>query len=248
MASIKFTLCVLSSSCLIYWTSLSAQSSSLGSSNFGSTNLGSSSSSGSGGMQTLKPLETTKKTPPPAIVLPPIKPPELVNKVASYFHPGILVWRDNGWVGGDHMLNLTNNIGVYVTVIKAEKETFQVDEAALRQMIESLFKEANISPKIYGPVDQPPLPFFQVEIMIYPVEQGYVASCTGRLFEAVSLARFLPDPKMTFQAITWEKDNLIVAPTDKINTLIHQTIADIVKVFTERYTYFSLRKREELRN
>src|SRR5688500_14503074 len=100
--------CLLLLACHLHGLSSSSSPSS-------SSISGSSSSLGSDKIQNLNPIEKPQ-TPKQALPVsrPPIKLPVPVNQVASYFHPGVLVWRNNTWEGGDDLLNLNRNIGVYV--------------------------------------------------------------------------------------------------------------------------------------
>jgi len=192
--------------------------------------------------------ETTKKpetpsTIPEYIPLAPRMPVSL-----DYFHPGILVRDENKWQGGDQLLNLTSNIGVYVTLIKPEGLNFPLTEQQVKSQVAGIFREGEISPTTLAALDQPPLPAFQIEILVYPIEKGYVASIQGRLFESVTLDRFIFDPGMAFEAITWEKKQLIVAPKDKIVSYVTDTVDGITRSFVKRFQAFQKMKKEQLKN
>lgn len=220
------------------------QSSSLGQ---GSSLQGSSSK-----MEAMKPLEKSKPGIPPSqtldsqLTLPPPKAPVLRAEPATYFHPGILVSRNGRWEGSDHLLNVSNNIGVYVTFVKPPNETLELTEAQIKQQIEKVFEKVNIRPGTMVAEGRPPLPVFEMEILLYPVERGYVACCDGRLFESVTLDRFILDPNMAFQAITWEKQSLIVAPKAQFKEQLQKSIQAIAEAFAERYQAFELLKKTAL--
>ncbi len=165
----------------------------------------------------------------------------------NYFHPGVLIFQEGKWEGNDHLLNVANNIGVYASLIKPEGLNFPIEEEAIKSQVVSIFQKVNISPVTLAAQDQPPLPAFQIEVLVYPIEKGYVASIQGRLFESVVLSRFVLDPGMAFQAVTWEKKNLIVAPKDKIVNYLQDSIADVANSFTERYEAFQKMKNESRR-
>ncbi|CUI16846.1 conserved putative secreted protein [Candidatus Protochlamydia naegleriophila] len=168
----------------------------------------------------------------------------LVPQQASYLHPGVIVFRNNTWEGGDHLLNLTNNIGIYVTIVKPEGDQLDVTEDQLKKLVEEIFRSVNINPVTLAPAGQPPLPAFQIQVLAYPIDKGYVAACEGRLFESVTLQRFILDPAMAFQAITWEKKSLQVGPTTKIAEQIQSSVAEIAQSFAERFDAYERRKRE----
>jgi hypothetical protein len=169
-------------------------------------------------------------TPPPVI-----KATPQVTQQAEYLHPGILVFLNGKWEGSDHLLNLSHNIGVYVTVVKPEAETLDITQEKLQKKVEGLFTQGGIKPVIVTTQGQPPLPAFEIEIFVYPIEKGYAACCSGRLFESVTLDRFKMDPGMAFQAITWEKQALIVGPKSTFSDQLNQIVESIASSFIERY-------------
>lgn len=177
-----------------------------------------------------KPQEKKKEAIPPPIALP--KP---VAQTASYFHPGILVLQNGVWEGSDHLLNLTNQIGVHVTIVKPDGVELPFKEEQIRGQVESIFEKEGIKPQTMAIEGFPPLPVFEIQIFVYPIEKGFVASCAGRLFESVTLARFRLDEKTAFQAITWEKQTLLVSPTSKFLEQISKNVGEIADSFTSRF-------------
>ncbi len=170
--------------------------------------------------------------------------PQLVAEVASYLHPGVLFFQNGAWEGGDHLLNLTNNIGVYVTIVKPEGDPFPLTEEQLKKIVDDQFKAVKINPVTLAVQGEPPLPAFQIQILAYPIEKGYVVACEGRLFESVTLKRVILDAGLAFQAITWEKKSLQVGPTDKIGEQIIGCVGDIAQSFAERFDAYEKRKRD----
>jgi hypothetical protein len=197
-------------------------------------------------IQGMTPLEKPqqKSTPPITPLPPPVKLPPLVPQHAEYLHPGILVYLNGKWEGSDHLLNLPNNIGVYVTIVKPEGDTLDISQLQLQKEVEAIFEQANIRPLTLAYEGRPPLPAFEIEIFLYPIEKGYAASCEGRLFESVSLDRFKMDPNMAFQAITWEKQALIVGPKTGFAAQLTKTIQEIAGAFIERFQAYERMKKE----
>ena len=165
----------------------------------------------------------------------PVAAPRMVKEHAAYLHPGILVNLGGRWEGSDHLLNISSNIGVYVTIVKPEGAVLGVTEAQIQKEVEAIFTQSHIKPQNLVAAGKPALPAFQVEIFVYPIEKGYVAYCGGTLFESVVLDRFKMDSNMAFQAITWEKQNLIVSPEEQFVEQLTKTVQDIASTFTERY-------------
>jgi hypothetical protein len=205
----------------------------------------------SGQMQEMKKLEipppknsstpATKQTLPP-----PIKPVPLVPQHAEYLHPGIVVFLNGKWEGSDHLLNIPNNIGVYVTIVKPEKENLAITEQQLQKEVEAIFGQVNIKPLTLGSVGRAPLPAFEIEVFIYPIEKGYAACCNGRLFESVTLERFKMDSNMAFQAITWEKQSLIVGPSATFAEQLTRNVQEITAAFAERFQAYERIKNQKM--
>jgi hypothetical protein len=184
----------------------------------------------------LEPDKEEKKPAAKKEALPVIKPVEKLEQRASYLHPGILVNLNGKWEGSDHLLNLSRQLGVYVTFIKPQNYTLDFTATELQQMVENIFKNANIEPRTLVESSKPPLPVFEIEVFVYPVEgKGFVAACQGRLFESVVLDRFQMDSNMAFQAITWEKQILLVSPKSEFKERIKKSIQEISDLFVQRY-------------
>jgi len=188
-----------------------------------------------------KPAAQAPYTPPPQVGIQKGLP---VPQMVSYLHPGVIFFQNGVWEGGDHLLNLTNNIGVYVSIIKPENDQLPLTEDQLRIIVEQNFRAVNINPVTLATPGEPPLPAFQIQILAYPIEKGYVVACEGRLFESVKLSRFILDPGTAFQAVTWEKKTLQVGPTSKIAEQIQGCVGEISRIFAERYDAYERRKRD----
>jgi hypothetical protein len=200
----------------------------------------------------MKPLDTSQKkstpTTPSQTSLPaPVKPPPQVPQHAKYLHPGILVYLNGEWQGSDHLLNLSSNIGVYVTILKPQDETLNITQDQLQNEVVKIFEKANIKPLTLASAGKPPLPAFEIEIFLYPIEKGYAACCEGRLFESVTLDRFNMDSNMAFQAITWEKQSLIVGPKSTFAEQLTKNIQEIAEAFTDRFQAYEKIRRDALR-
>lgn len=182
--------------------------------------------------------EKDKKT-PPIVIPPPVILPKPVAQSANYFHPGILVLQNGEWQGSDHLLNLTNQIGIYLTILKPDNLDFEIPEDKIKSSIEFAFQASGIKTQTLAYEGRPPLPAFELEIFIYPIERGFVAFCEGRLFESVTLSRFRIDPGIAYQAITWEKQSLLVSPTAQFSAQLEKGVKEIAEAFAERFKAYS---------
>lgn len=195
-------------------------------------------------------VEPLKETAPPPSVgpaLPPIPKPVMGPLTPTYFHPGLMIRREGEWEGNDNLLNISSDIGVNVQIIKPENENIKVNEAQIKSKVEAIFGKGKINPSTIADVKGPPLPFYQIKLFIYPIDRGYAVFCEGRLFESVTLQRFKFDPSMAFQAVTWQRETLLVTPTDRLGDDIMKQVEDITTQFVEIYKYFLDRKKESYR-
>jgi hypothetical protein len=180
----------------------------------------------------------TKPTPSPA--LQPIKriQEKLVKEDATYFHPGLLILRGDRWDGGDYLYNLTDQIGVYLSILEPEEKSANLDQKTILQNIFNQFNRSGIKPGIVVKEGSPPLPFFHIQVLVYPVGTRYAASCKGTLFEEVSLKRVELDPSTVFQAITWQRESLIVISSDNFESQLNKSISETVSAFIERFQFY----------
>ena len=176
-----------------------------------------------------------------------IRPKPAATQHAEYLHPGILVYIGGKWEGSDHLLNLPDHVGVYVSMLKPEEAILNISREQLQKEVEEIFKMGNLTPLLTSAVGNPPLPAFEIEIFVYPIDKGYAAFCDGRLFESVTLERFKMDPNMAFQAITWEKQALIVGPKTTFPDQLSKTVQGIAAAFIERFQAYEKIKRENMR-
>lgn len=159
------------------------------------------------------------------------------DQTVVYTHPGIVINQDGQWVGSDHLLNLTNKIQVVVEILKPADAKIPVSVETLRAQIEAAFIKGGLLPNEVN-TDTPGIPFFNLLIVTYPIDKGYAGLIDGRLIESVDPLRVKLEKNTLFQAITWEKKTLVVAPTDEFKETVEKTVADLVKTFIERYEYF----------
>lgn len=163
-----------------------------------------------------------------------------------YTHPGIVVNQGGRWVGSDHLLNLSRNVRIVSEILKPADATLPFNEASLDKTLQEKFSKHGFD--INGQANSA-APFFNLLIVVYPIEQGYVSLVDGRLMEGIDPKRVKLDPDTSFQAITWEKKTLLVSPKDEFEATINKSIDDIINTFFERYDYFDrLKVRMEQKN
>lgn len=191
-----------------------------------------------------KPTSTPFPKPPPQqeinLPRPRIPPPPVParEEIIPFTLPGIVGLKDGQWVGSDNLYNLRPDISIYVEIVKQEDQHFDLSEDQIRARIQDVFSRANIAPRALIMPGEPALPLFHVLLMFSSVDQCLTASCTCRLFEQVTLKRVIQEEGITFQAITWEKQNLISASKKDFYQLLDKTIDDIAQSFVDRFQYF----------
>jgi hypothetical protein len=144
--------------------------------------------------------------------------------------------KDNQWTGFDNFLNISRSFAVQVNLIKGEKVELDITTEELRQKITSVFQSDGLQINENGQEGKPPLPYYNMLVMIFPVRDGYTAACVARLFEEVSLERLRLQYGETYQAITWTQANLIVASTEEFKKLLISTVEGMASTFTKRVT------------
>lgn len=152
-----------------------------------------------------------------------------------YSLPGIATLQGGQWVGTEHLYNLSPNLGIVVEIVKPSTVTLPFTEDTLKDKIIFNLKSAGLSPRDSLFADQSPLPFLHMLIMVTPIDKGFVAYCSGSLLEQVELKRVYLQTGIIWQAITWEKQELITIPTEQIQEQLEKTILSIVSSFGERY-------------
>jgi len=162
-----------------------------------------------------------------------------------YTFPGLVTQIAGRWVGSDYLYDLPANIGVAVDIIVPEGTLSPIDTNAVKDLVASIFASNGIDPVSEAIGDRPPLPFFHVLIFIQPNEEKYVGYVAGRLFEGVKLFRFDFTLPGTEQAITWEKQELIVTSVNQFQSELMKTISEIAHNFTGRVAYFINDKLEQ---
>lgn len=198
---------------------------------------------------TTTPLKQPASPAPPPATQPYVKraPPAITQQSATYFHPGILVFRDGQWQGADHLLNLPTQVGVYVELVKPPTLKLDISAEEIQARVSSFFAQNRLSPVSLVQVGAPPLPMFQIKIFIYQFEKGAAAFCEVRLFESVNLNRFQLGTGMAFQAITWQRQSLVVAPSTRILEEINKRLSEMIQDFVTVYQTYEQRKQEALR-
>lgn len=161
-----------------------------------------------------------------------------------YTHPGIVINQGGRFVGSDHLLNLSKHIDIASEILKPSDTEIPLTTQTVDDYIYDKFVKKGLESN-KGSASS--IPFFNMLLVIYPVEQGYVALVDGRLIESVDPKRVKLDRDTQFQAITWEKKVLLVTPKDDFKASIFKTIDDILNTFFERYDYFDrLRQKMEV--
>jgi hypothetical protein len=209
------------------------------------------------GMPSSLPSSSQKAPAPPPAPTGPIQPlikPHLIIPPSErtlkptgdlFAYPGVVTLKDDHWVGSDNFLNISHSMAIQVNLVKPETLELTISKEELRNKVETLFGAQNLSVLEMGREGKPPLPMFNMLVMIFPIEGGYCAACVGRLFEDVNLSRVRLKPGEIFQAITWTQANLVVAPKEQFEKLLIGTVESLTTNFIRRVKHQEVDKKPE---
>lgn len=203
------------------------------------------------------------QAPPKSLKAPPKGSKELPNaalrKVEElpatrpvFTFPG-LVGIDNGnWAESENLYNLPRGIEVYAEIVKPESLELPFDSAEIARRVKEMFLKARLTPVSTAPLDEPTLPLYHVLIFVDKLDRAMVLYISCRLFEGVDVDRLsLPD-NFVFQAITWEKQNMVVAAPADIPRQLDSNLQEMTQGFLQLVTHFnqikSTQKQDTLMN
>ena len=166
----------------------------------------------------------------------------------TYTYPGLVAKIGKRWIGNDYLYNLHRNIGVVVEVVTQDGKDVSIDKEAIKSIISDIFLQAELSPESLATETTPPLPFFHILIFAFPSENSNVAFVSGRLFEDALLARYGLDPIGTWQAISWEKQDLVVTSPLQFDEQLKKSVAGIAKTFVDKVQLYAKIKEESESN
>lgn len=162
----------------------------------------------------------------------------------TYTFPGLLAKIGRRWIGNDYLYNLHRNIGVVVEVVMQEGKPVSIDKEAIKAIVADTFLLGELVPESFATEATPPLPFFHILIFAFPSENNNIAFITGRLFEDALLARYGLDPIGTWQAISWEKQDLVVTSPLQFDEQVKKSVANIAKTFVDKVQLYAKIKEE----
>ncbi|MBA3957080.1 MAG: hypothetical protein H0X51_01615 [Parachlamydiaceae bacterium] len=151
---------------------------------------------------------------------------------AIYGSPGVVTQQGGAWVGSENLYNLSSNVGLDVEIIQPQAVALPITREAIIGKLSALLRNGGVN--VRTNMGGSPLPFLHVLVMIQPIEKGFVAYCAVRLFEEVEIDRVHFKPGLTWQTISWEKQELIVSPPEQLDAEINKTLSDMILSFTDR--------------
>ena len=101
----------------------------------------------------------------------------------------------------------------------------------------SAFEDANITPSANSFPCEPPLPMFYVTIMAYPCERRCVGVVTAQLYEVARPERIDEELSGVWQAVTWERQELVSSLCDDFAEQIDATVTGMTAAFVERFQH-----------
>jgi hypothetical protein len=152
--------------------------------------------------------------------------------------PGMVGVSNGQWTGSDNLYNLTPFISLYVEIIKPENSTLAINEKDIIDNIEKIFGANALTPHAMIQPGDPALPLYHVLIMYNKAEEYEFGLVNCRLFEPVNLKRVILEDGISFQAITWEKQELVAASDKDFKNIVISTVDELTNDFVTRFRYF----------
>jgi len=186
---------------------------------------------------------TTTSKPPekhelirPKLIIPPQDKAKSALPIGDlYFYPGVMSESNGRWFGTDNFLNLPKTLAVQVNFLKSGEAPLPFSQEKFQSTVMQSLEEKGVHISLEGSGNKPPLPLFNLVILILPAKDGFAASCQGRLLEHVELSRIRLEKGAYFQAITWEQSNLVVGPEEEFERLLSDAIGTIIDNFAKRF-------------
>lgn len=172
--------------------------------------------------------------PPPKLIIPPSFSKRDIPTGEYFNHPGVIGSKAGQWIGGDNFTNISHSIALQVNIVKPETLEIPFKKEDLTSKITDIFTKSNLTINSSATEFEPPLPFFNMLILAYPVTDGMVVAIQGRLFESVDVKRVILEKNTLFQAVTWEQTNLVVAPEDEVLKYVVDAVEQIANSFAGR--------------
>lgn len=165
----------------------------------------------------------------------PIPREKLPSMEKPFGMPGIVGLQNGRWAGSDYLGYLSNHIAIDVEILKGENVPEIPDTNFIEDRIANLFQASEIDP--HAEVKEgPPLPFVHILLFVYPAgNNNFVVFGAVRLFEQIQVLRNNFNPSGYWQGITWESQNVILAPADQLSTQVVNLAEALANDFIKRY-------------
>lgn len=155
----------------------------------------------------------------------------------EYTHPGVVILNNGEWEGTDNIYNIPKNISIGVEFVVPDENTFPVKAESIRNRVKGAFQSAGIVTQALMSGDKPPLPLFNIVLIAQNINKGYVIYCAANLLEEVDVKRAKLNSG-TWQAITWDRQHLLVTPTEETAFHLNKCIDDIALAFLKVYRHY----------
>lgn len=169
-----------------------------------------------------------------------------------YLFPGVVTAKESGWVGSENFFNFPKDLAFEVSINTDSKEAIPLDKEFLKGKLKEILNQAYYGTEALQTEGKPPLPLLHLRVLLVPLKiptllgkkpkEGFIASCSLRLFEEVTLPRVILEKELTFQAITYESETLVISSKEEISKEIQESGEKMVKTFIDKVTKFNEKK------
>ncbi len=161
---------------------------------------------------------------------------------AIYTSPGIATIQGGDWVGAEHLYGLSTDIRLVVEIVHPQGMTAPITKEWILEKVQPILIGGGVQPRSGLSPNQTPLPFLHFLVMINPIEKGYVAYCAARLFESVQVDRPNLKVDVTWQAITWEKQELMVFASEQLEIELAKAVEASATSFANKFKSYERQK------
>ena len=168
-----------------------------------------------------------------------LKKAEVIPTRQIFTFPGLIGIENGNWAESENLYNLPKGIEIYVELVKPDSLELPFDTHAISKQIREIFIKDRLTPVSTAPLSDPALPLYHVLIFVDKLDRAMVLYISCRLFEGVKLDRLSLPKHFVFQAITWEKQNMVVASPADIPKQLESNLQEMTQSFLQLVTHFN---------
>lgn len=200
---------------------------------------------GAATLQQVYPQPAVPRPTAPQVAQAPVRPP-LTLQLAPVqtvlpperYYPGLATIKNGHWVVNDLFYGLPFNIGVKIDLLRPSDKFVPLDVVALQNRVKGILGGAGIVTEAIVYPCAPPTPIFNVIIMAYPCDRKCVGFITAQLLEPAKPSRIDVDINGVWQAVTWERQSLVVSACETFEAEVGNNLARLASEFSRVFKFY----------